>query len=127
MSLKDSFNGESGKDFINRFKLIMETNTAKATDAFKTLITDFKIEKLSKLSRNVKIGIGAGVLGVAVISTALFMNMGPDVYKLTIAGKDAGYLADTEMIPQTIEEITSDLSKKANGVEIVVDDKAIVL
>lgn len=126
MSLKDSFNGESGKDFINRFKLIMETNRAKATVTFKTLITDFRIDKLSKLSRNAKIGIGAGVLGAAVISTALFMNMGPDVYKLTIAGKDAGYLSDTEMIPQVIEEITSDLSKKANGVEIVVDNKAIV-
>ena len=125
MSLKDSFNEESAKGFINRFKLIMETNTARATDAFKTLITDFKIEKLSKLSRNVKIGIGAGVLGAAVISTALFMNMGPDVYKLTIAGQDAGYITDTEMIPQTIEEIKTELSKKANGVEIVLDDKAI--
>jgi len=125
MSLKDSFNGESGKDFINRFKLIMDANTAKAAGAFKTLITDFRIEKLSKLSRNAKIGMAVGVLGVAVIGTALFLNMGPDVYKLTIAGQDAGYLADTEMIPQVIEEITTDLSKKANGVEIIVDDKAI--
>lgn len=126
MSLKDSFNGESSKDFINRFKLTVETNSAKAAGAFKTLITDFKIDKLSRLSRNAKIGIGAGVLGAAVICTALFLNMGPDVYKLTIAGKDAGYLSDTEMIPQTIEEIKTDLSKKANGVEIVVDNKAIV-
>ncbi len=125
MSLKDSFNGESGKDFINRFQLIIEANTAKAAGAFKTLITDFRIEKLSKLSRNAKIGMTAGVLGAVVISTALFLNMGPDVYKLTIAGQDAGYLADTEMIPQVIEEITTDLSKKANGVEIIVDDKAI--
>lgn len=125
MSLKDSFNGESGKDFINRFKLIIEANTAKAAGAFKALITDFRIEKLSKLSRTVKIGMIAGVMGAAVISTALFLNMGPDVYKLTIAGKDAGYLSDTEMIPQAIEEITADLSKKANGVEIVVDNKAI--
>jgi len=125
MSLKDSFNGESGKDFINRFKLIIEANTAKVAGTFKTLITDFRIEKLSKLSRNVKIGMVAGVLGAVVIGTALFLNLGPDVYKLTIAGKDAGYLSDTEMIPQVIEEITADLSKKANGVEIVVDNKAI--
>lgn len=125
MSLKDSFNGESGKDFFKRLKLAIEANTAKAADIFKTRITDFKIEKLSRLSRKVKIGMAAGILGVAVISTALFLNMGPEVYKLTIAGKDAGYLTDTEMIPLAIEEITADLSKKANGVEIVVDDKAI--
>ena len=102
MSLKDSFNG------------------------LKTRITDLRIEKLSKLSRNAKIGIGASALGVVVICTALFLNMGPDVYQLTIAGKDAGYLTDTEMVTQAIDEIKADLSKTAGGVEIDMDDKAIV-
>ncbi|HVI39953.1 MAG TPA: peptidoglycan DD-metalloendopeptidase family protein [Anaerovoracaceae bacterium] len=125
MSLRDSFKGNSSKDFFNKFKIDVETNTTKAVDKFKTLITDLKIEKLSILSRNAKIGIGAGILGAAVISTALFLNMGTDVYKLTIAGQDAGYLSDTEMVPQAIEEIMADLSSKANGVEIIVDNKAI--
>lgn len=125
MSLKDSFNGDSGKDFLNRFKLVVKTNALKAAVTLKTLITDFRIEKLSRLSRNAKIGIGAVVLGAVVISTALFLNMGTDVYKLTIAGQDAGYLPDTEMVPQAVEEIKSDLSKKTGGVEIIVDDKAI--
>jgi murein DD-endopeptidase MepM/ murein hydrolase activator NlpD len=124
MSLKDN-NGESGKELLNRFKSIIEANTAKAVDTIRTQITGFRIEKLSSLSRNAKIGIGAGVLGAVVISMALFLNAGPDVYKLTISGQDAGYLSDTEMVPMVIEEITADLSKKADGVEIIVDEKAI--
>lgn len=125
MSLKDNFNGESGKDLLNKLKSTIVTNTAKAVDIINTQIISFRIEKISRLSRNVKIGIGAGVLGAVVISTALFVNAGPDVYKLTISGKDAGYLSDTEMIPVAIEEITADLSGKADGVEIIVDEKAI--
>ena len=125
MSLKDSFKVESSKDFFNKYKLVTKTNTAKAADIFKTKLTDFRIEKLSKLSRNAKIRIGAGVLGVAMISTALFLNMGTDVYKLTIAGQEAGYLSDAEMIPQAIEEIKADILKQTAGVEIIVDNKAI--
>lgn len=112
MSLKDSFNGDSGREFVNRCR---------------TLITDFRIEKLSRLSRNIKIGIGAGVLGTAVICTALFLNTGTDIYKLTIAGEDAGYLQDKEMVAQAIDEIKADLSKKTDGANIVVDDKAIAV
>lgn len=134
MSLKDGFNGDSYKDFLNRFKSTIRNNSAKAINQlkillsdFKTQITDFRIEKLSKLSKNAKIGIGAGVLGAVIIGTAFYMNTGADVYRLTIAGQEAGYLADTEMIPQVIEEIESDLSKKAGGAKIVVDDEAIVV
>lgn len=151
MSLKDGFNGDSCKNFLNRLKSTIQNRSVKATDQLKILrsdiktrttdfrtdrlspllsdlktqITDFRIEKLSKLSRNTRIGIGAGALGALVITTALFLNAGPDVYKVTIAGQEAGYLTDTEMVPQAIEEIKSDLSKDAGGVEIVVDDKAI--
>ena len=71
MSLKDSFKGESSKDFFKKCKLVMEANTAKAADIFKTKLTDLRIEKLSKLSRNVKIRIGAGLLGVVVIGTRI--------------------------------------------------------
>jgi flagellar biosynthesis/type III secretory pathway M-ring protein FliF/YscJ len=125
MSLKDSFNGDSCKDFLNRYRMIIKTNAVKAAERLKSQITDFRIEKLSRLSRNIKIGIGAGALGVVVICTALFLNMGPNVYQLTIAGKDAGYLPDTEMVTQAIDEIKVDLSKDAGGIEIAVDDKAI--
>ncbi len=134
MRLKDRFMEGPGKDFLNIFKLTVEKKAAKAAVSLKTLIsvtktqiTDFRIEKLSKLSRNAKIGVGAGVLGAVVISAALVLSAGPDVYRLTIAGQNAGYLADTEMVPQAIEEIKADLSKEADGVEIVVDDKAIAV
>jgi murein DD-endopeptidase MepM/ murein hydrolase activator NlpD len=105
--------------------MIIKTNAVKAAERIKNQITDFRIEKLSRLSRNAKIGIGAGALGVVVICTALFLNMGPNVYQLTIAGKDAGYLPDAEMVTQAIDEIKVDLSKDAGGIEIAVDDKAI--
>jgi murein DD-endopeptidase MepM/ murein hydrolase activator NlpD len=103
-------NGDPDKDFLN---------------ILKSYITDFRIEKLSRLSRNVKIGIGAGVLGAAVICTAAFFNAGTDVYKLTIAGQDAGYINDAELISQAIGEIEKDLSAKTAGVEFTVDEKAI--
>lgn len=120
------------KSTVNKLRFNIEINISKAADKVKPLIsdlktkaTDFRIEKLSQLSRNAKIGIGAGALCAVAISAALFMNMGPDVYKVTIAGHGAGYITDTEMIPQAIEEIKADLSQKADGVEIIVDDKAI--
>lgn len=125
MSLKDSFNGDSIEDFLNGYKLIIKTNAVKAADGLKTLITDFRIEKLSKLGRNAKTGIGAGALGAFVICTALFLNLGADVYQLTIAGKDAGYIPDTEMVAQAVDEIKADLSRDAGGIEIAVDEKAI--
>lgn len=140
MNFKNDFNLESGKDFLNRYKTAIEANAAKAAGTIKTKISIEKfgrsisiekmkgliqIEKLKGLSRNAKIGIGAGVLGAVIISTAIFLNMGTDVYKLTIAGKDAGYLPNEEMIAQSIEEIQTDLSAKADGVEIIIDNKAI--
>lgn len=125
MSLKDSFNADSSKELFNKCKLVIKANTAKAADRFKTLITDIRIDKLSRLNRNTKIGIGAGLLGAAVICTAIFLSTGTDAYKLTIAGKDAGYLQDPEMVSQVMEEIKTDLSKQVKGAEIVVDDKAV--
>lgn len=131
MSLKNSMN-DPNKDFLNILKSTFEKSAAKAAQIFPSLksdlqthIADFRIEKLSRLSRNAKIGIGAGVLGAAVICTAAFLNTGMDVYKLTIAGQDAGYINDTELIAQAIGEIEKDLSEKSAGVEFTVDQKAI--
>jgi murein DD-endopeptidase MepM/ murein hydrolase activator NlpD len=132
MSLKDSLKGDSSKDFFNILKLTIEKNAIRAAETLKTLnsdlitqVTDFRIEKLSGLSRNAKIRIGAGVMGTALICTAIFLNAGTDVYKLTIAGKDAGYISDTKLVAQAVEEVKADLSKKSGGVEFTVDDKSI--
>ena len=125
MNQKDSFKERRYKDLFFQYISTLQTYTAKLGDQFKTLIIDFRIEKLSRLSRDVKIGIGAGILGVAVIGSAIAMNAAPDVYKLTIAGKDAGYLPEKEMVQQSLEEIESDLAKTTEGIDVVVDDSAI--
>lgn len=138
MSLKDSSEGDSIKNLLNRLKFTVKINAAESADRFRnlitdirvdrfrTLITDIKIEKLSKVSRKTKAAAAAGVMGAVVISAALLLNMGPDVYKLTIAGEDAGYLTEPEMVPLAVEEIKADLSEKTEA-EIAADDKAIVL
>jgi Membrane proteins related to metalloendopeptidases len=125
MNLKDSFKGRFDKDFLNRYKSELLTHTTKLTKQIKTKIIDFRIEKLSKLNKNEKIGIGIGILGIAVIGTVILMNSGTDVYKLTIAGQDAGYLSETKMVAQTLDEIKTDLSKNSDGLEITVNDSAL--
>ncbi|MBR0600465.1 peptidoglycan DD-metalloendopeptidase family protein [Sinanaerobacter chloroacetimidivorans] len=126
MNLKDSFNGEAVKESYHKCRKEVMKYTAVVADKFKTLINDIRIEQLSRLSRNAKIGIGAGILGVAVFSTVLVLNSGTDVYKVTIAGQEAGYVTEQEMVGTVLEEIKTDLSQKASGIEIVVDSDALV-
>lgn len=146
MSLKDSNEGGPAKDFLNKYRLtvnklhsvidhfrfIAEIKAAGAADSFKTLIADLRIEKLSKLGQAAKTRIKYGVLGsvllgAVAVGAALYLNMGPDVYQLTIAGRDAGYLTETEFITQAVEEIRADLAEQAPGAEIVMDDTAIAV
>lgn len=101
-------------------------NTTMIVNNIKMKIDDFRIEKLSKLNKNMKIGICTGILGVAVIGTALFMNMGTDVYRITISGQEAGYISEKEIIAQTIEEIKSELSDRIDGVEILISNDELV-
>lgn len=125
MNLKDSFKDGWNKDLFIKYKLEIKTFTAGVADQFKTKLIDFRVEKLSKLSKNAKIGLCAGILGVAVIGTMVAVNAGPDVYQVTIAGKNAGYLQDTGMVEQTLDGIKADLSKTTNGLEIMVDNSAV--
>lgn len=145
MSLKDSNEGDPVKDFQGRSNILkklysikdhirffVDIKAAKVAKSIESRITDIRIEKISKLSQTAKLRIKAGALGAVAlgavaIGAALYLNMGPDVYQLTIAGRDAGYLTDTELVPKAIEEIRADFSEQTNGAEIVVDDKAIVL
>ncbi|MDD4564960.1 MAG: peptidoglycan DD-metalloendopeptidase family protein [Eubacteriales bacterium] len=123
---KDSFNGESCREIFVKYKSIIKTNKAKCAEKIKTKITDFRIDILSRAGKKVKIGVGAGLLGAAVISAAIFLNMEDDVYKLTISGKNAGYISDPGMITQSLEEIKADLSERTDGVEIIIDEEAII-
>lgn len=145
MSQKDGSQGDPVKDFqgksniLKKFhsikdqiKYFVKKKAAKVADSFESRITDLRIEKISKLSEAAKRRIiagalGAVALGAVAIGAALYLNAGPDVYKLTIAGGEAGYLTDTGLVPKAIEEIKADFSERTNGAEIIVDDKAIVL
>ena len=97
----------------------------KAAKTLKAGLTDFRIDILSRINTKAKIGIGAGVLAAIAISTAVFLNSGPDVYKLTINGQEAGYLPDGTMVAESLEEIKTDLSKGADGIDFIVDEEAI--
>lgn len=99
-----------------------DSNAAKT---LKAGLTDFRIDILSRLNTKAKIGIGAGALSMIIISTAVFLNSGPDVYKLTINGQEAGYLPDETMVSESLEEIKTDLSKNSAGMEFIVDEEAI--
>lgn len=126
MSFKNSINGESRRDFFEKYKSIIKTNKTKCSEKIKTIITDFRIEILSRASKKIKIGIVAGFVGAAVISSAIFLNLEKDVYKLTISGKNSGYISDPALISQCLEEIKTDLTERTGGIEIVIDDEAIL-
>ncbi|MGI6747334.1 MAG: peptidoglycan DD-metalloendopeptidase family protein [Anaerovoracaceae bacterium] len=125
--LKDSINGESRRDLFEKYKSIIRTNITKCTEKIKTKITDFRIEILSRASKKVKIGIvTGGIVGAVVISSVIFLNIEEDVYKLTISGKNSGYISDPQLISQCLEEIKTDLSGRTDGMEIIIDDDAIL-
>ncbi len=126
MFLKNSFDGKAVKGSYHKRRKEVMKYTVVIMDKFRQLIGDFRIEQLSKLSQNAKKGIGAGLLGVAVISIALFLNISNDVHKVIIAGQEVGYITEEEMVDKTLEEIKVDVSNKASGMEIVVDSDALV-
>jgi len=109
MFLKNSFNGKAVKESYHKRRKEVKKYTAVIADKFRPLLDDFRIEQLSKLGQNAKIGIGAGLLGVAVISIALFLNISNDVHKVIIAGQEVGYITEEEMVDKTLEEIKVDV------------------
>lgn len=124
MSLSDSFKGEH-KNIFKKCKSVLSTCQANVINIVQTRINDIRIEQLSRLNKKVKIGVGAGLLGVAVISTAVFMNIGTDIYVVSIEGRQAGYISEASMVDQVVEEVKLDLSKDIEGLEIVFNKDAL--
>lgn len=125
MSLLDSFKGHA-KNSFNTCRRVVETNAVKVVDIFKTKISDFRIEHLSKLSKNTKIFIGAGALGAVIISTAVFVNLtDEEIYTLSINGEQVGYLSEMEIMDKTLEEIQAELSEISPEAELVIDEDAV--
>lgn len=73
----------------------------------------------SKINKKVMIGIGASVIGIAVISTAVVANLGTDVYALSINGKKVGYVSDEESVFNTVDQIQKNLNKENKGIKIL--------
>lgn len=124
-----SLNGDSNKDTKEEndsFFNILAAKAAKGAEKLQTVVNDIRIEYLSKLGKKAKIGIGAGLLGLAVLSSAVIINLNSDVYAINISGKQIGYIKDEQMLDQTLEDIKADLSKVSGGLEIIVDEGALV-
>ncbi len=125
MSFRDSFNGESYKDFYKMFESTVKTSTAKYAEKIKIKTTDFRIDILSRVNKKIKIGVGTGLLATVLIGSAIFFSMNDDVYKLTIAGQEAGYLSDPRIITECLEEIKADMTEQTDGLKVIIDDNAI--
>lgn len=121
MNLKDKLNKDEIEKAFNSVKTAMSENTNLIRNKMsKTaqLIRD-------KMDRKIMLGIGAGVLGVAVLSTALIVTMGTDVYQVSIDGKSIGYVENREIVDETIQDAKAELIKKNKGLEIVEDKEMI--
>ena len=82
-------------------------------------------KEIVKLNKNTRIAILAGVIGCFVLSTVLVMASGAEVYSLTIAGKNAGYITNTALIDEAVKEIKADYSNGKEGINLSVDKRAI--
>ena len=73
---------------------------------------DLVIKEVIKLNKKTRIAILSGVIGCIVLSTGFAMASGAEVYSLTIAGKNAGYITDTALIDEAVKEITADYANE---------------
>lgn len=126
MSLNGDFNRDTKEENDHFFKSALAAKVAKAAEKFQAAVNDIKIEYLSRLGKKAKIGIGVGLLGLAVISSAVMINLDSNVYAVNISGKQVGYIEEEQLLDQTLEEIKADLSKVSGGLEIIVDENELV-
>lgn len=81
--------------------------------------------QIIKWNRQTKLGILAGLAGCVVLGAVLFMASGAEVYSLSIAGRDAGYITDKALIDGVIKEIKIEYSNTKDGADVSVDRDAI--
>ncbi len=80
---------------------------------------------MQKINHRQKIAISAGVAGCILLSSAFIMASGAEVYSLTIAGTNAGYITDKSMVAKAMEEIKADYAGEENGLDVTIDQKLI--
>lgn len=145
MNLKNRFNGDAVKEVCDRWGQGWKSTVEKTSEQWKTRMTGLKtgknqgklieqiqsvkclsIEKWNLINKKVKLGIGVGVLGIAVLGTVLVMNMGADVYQITIAGHNGGYITEETMIEEAFAAIEEELTALAPDAELVIDRESLV-
>jgi cell wall-associated NlpC family hydrolase len=78
-------------------------------------------EAARKMNKNTRIMVLLGVAVCFILSTAFAMTSGTEVYGLTIAGKDAGYITNAAVIDEAVKEITADYAGGNIPMEVSVD------
>lgn len=96
--------------------------------SLKESINDYKNlvkNEVLKLNKKTRIAALTGIIGCIVLSTGFAMASGTEVYSLTIAGKEAGYIIDTTLIDEAVKGITANYANGKDPMEISVDRKGI--
>ena len=78
-----------------------------------------------KLNKKTRIAVLSGVAACFILSTAFAMASATEVYSLSIAGEDAGYITDAVVIDKAIKEITADYAGGKTPLAVSVDRELI--
>ena len=76
-------------------------------------------------NRKTKITFLSGVVGCIVLSAAIILATGTQVYSLAIAGNNAGYITDKAIVEDAVKEITANYAKAKEPVDVTVDTEKI--
>ncbi len=88
---------------------------------YKSLI----IEKVHHWNKKTKIAILSGVTGCIILGAIITLATGTQVYSLSIAGSNAGYITDKAIVEDAVKEITADYAKAKEPVDVTVDQEKI--
>jgi len=79
------------------------------------------VNELTKLSEKKKIFIPAGIAAFAILCTSVFLSSGTEVYSLSIADENIGYITDTAVIEKAVNSLIADYADGNDPVKISVD------
>ncbi|HML38257.1 MAG TPA: NlpC/P60 family protein [Bacillota bacterium] len=83
------------------------------------------VNEIAKWSKKRKIATASGVIGCIALVAVLTAFTGTEVYSLEIAGVKAGYVTDKSMVPQAVNEITTEYADKETPLNLLIDKDAI--
>lgn len=80
---------------------------------------------IKKLDKKIKLFMLFGIIGCIILGTLFLFASGSEVYSLTIAGRNAGYITDTALIDEAVNEIKTDYASKKEPLEVSIDQDKI--